>query len=101
METIDAVMAAGAIRECALRDSSEEVRQYAALALGRSGGDAALDTLELLLKDKSPIVRRSALEALGSIGNEKALTLVETKMNDPDPNVRQASRYAQNLIKGR
>jgi len=99
IETVDPVMARSALTERVLEDTSEEVRQYAVLALGRVGGDIVLDTLEKALRDPSSLVRRSALESLGRIGGPRALQLAENRLNDPDEGVRESSRIAINHIR--
>lgn len=56
--------------EAVLDDSSSEVRQNAALALGEIGGDRASELLVKMTKDRNPYVRKKAKEAL-----ERASTL--------------------------
>jgi HEAT repeat protein len=54
------------IKELEHKDSS--VRQNAAQALGRIGGEEAVDALIPVLKDKNRFVRQEAIAALGKIG---------------------------------
>ncbi|MBN1328058.1 MAG: HEAT repeat domain-containing protein [Candidatus Heimdallarchaeota archaeon] len=99
IESTDPIAARIPLSTSALNDSSEEVRQYAALALGRIGDDKAIEVLDEVLKDKNPSVRRAAIESIGHIGGKRAYDIVLKTLNDPDPDVREASKYAINLLK--
>jgi HEAT repeat protein len=56
-----------------LRDSSATVREQAALALGRIGGDAAIPALLETLDDRVPGVRGAAAVALGRLRDARAV----------------------------
>jgi hypothetical protein len=98
IESIDPIMASGALIKTALDDPSEEVRQYATYACGRLARDTALNTLSKTLRDPSLLVRCATLETLGRIGGKSALDLIKSVLNDPALEVREAAQYASNLI---
>lgn len=60
----------------ALGDSDANVRASAAVALGRTAGDAAVDPLLGLLDDRSRTVRQRALLALGATGAPRAQAIL-------------------------
>lgn len=57
----------------ALKHGTFDVRQVAAEALGKIGGDEAVSGLIQTLRDSNPRVRKSAASALGKIGDKKAV----------------------------
>jgi hypothetical protein len=64
----------------ALFDEDAEVRVAAALALGETESDDAVDSLLLLLKDEDPWVQCAALKSLGKLRGEKAIQAVEAML---------------------
>jgi len=72
----------------ALNDSSADVRQQAAAALGELGDARAVDLLITALKDKEPDVRFSATVALGKLGDPKAVIPLIALLSDADKYVR-------------
>jgi HEAT repeat protein len=71
----------------ALSDQAPEVRQAAARALGRIGGDAVVAALIAALKDEDINVRHEASAALFSVGPEAVPAAIST-LSDPDPGIR-------------
>lgn len=70
----------------ALDSPHPELREAAALSLGRIGSSVALKHLEKLLKDGVPQVRQAALLGLGMLENEDALLLLASQFsNDSFP----------------
>lgn len=62
----------------ALKDSSWEIRQYAAWALGRLGDLRATEALIKALNDESPYVRQVAADALQHFGTGRARAALDT-----------------------
>lgn len=84
-----------------LNDPDEKVRSEAAIQLGRSKADRAVDPLAATLAgDKSPMVREAAAKALGLIGSPRALTvLTHSAQSDTDYDVRRSALFAVEIIK--
>jgi len=74
------------LRQLALSDPSQEVRENAAYALGRCDDQRAFPVLERALRDKSIYVRRSAARALATLAERgygaKRLLLDALKSDD-------------------
>lgn len=83
-----------------LRNPDEKVRADAAIELGRTRSDRAVDALcATLAGDKSPAVRDSAARGLGLIGSSKALTALNYAASaDPDRDVRRSAQFAVEII---
>jgi hypothetical protein len=82
-------------------DRSEKVRVQAALVLGRTGHDRALDPLLwALAEDGSPAVRATAARALADLGqpDPRAETALKRAATDADPLVRRHAAEALNLL---
>ena len=73
------------------------VRRMAVIALGKIGGDAALDVLAATLDDADPVIRRQAARALALLGEAADAPLLGA-LNDQDAPVRvQAARALANM----
>ena len=76
-----------------LRDSNPNVRQRAAIELGRIGAadERVLPALIKALDDKDAIVRRQTARGLGRIGaaDERVVPALIKALDDKDGNVRQ------------
>jgi hypothetical protein len=83
-----------------LADPSETVRAEAALQLGRSGAQRAIDPLAATLAgDHSPQVREAAARALGLIGSVKGLTALKSAaQSDSDRDVRKSAQFSIEVI---
>lgn len=86
-----------------LRNPDEKVRADAALELGRSRADRAVDPLAATLAgDKSPSVRDAAARALGLLGSPRALTaLTYAAAADSDRDVRRSAQFSVEVIRSR
>jgi HEAT repeat protein len=73
----------------ALDDPSIRVRLYAALAVGRIGGDAAIDALLSRLSDSENI--GSILQGLAATKNKRALAAIAEHVNHADERIRCVS----------
>jgi HEAT repeat protein len=86
----------------ALKDPDQEVRYYAAYALGNVGVEAkaAVPALIVTLKDKDKFVRGAAAKALGEIGVEAkaAVSVLRAALQDPDKDVRSSAAEALGKI---
>jgi epoxyqueuosine reductase len=71
------------------------LQRNAAIALGNSGGEAALPHLAKALEDKEPLVRRYSAWAAGRIGGRKGQALLERQLRrEDDPEVLSEARAA-------
>jgi tetratricopeptide (TPR) repeat protein/HEAT repeat protein len=84
--------------EALRKDANGFVRQAAAQALGRCGGNAAAGSLAAALADEVPHVRVAACEALGSLRAPGVRSQVGSLLRDPDPAVQRAARQALPLL---
>ena len=84
-----------------LRSPQEATRREAALNLGRTRVDRAIDPLTATLAgDKSPQVRAAAAQALGLIGSSRSLTaLIHASTADNDRDVRLSAQFAVEVIR--
>ena len=86
----------------ALKDKNEDVRESAAVALGRIGSAAekAVPALIEALKDKDSWVRYYAAEVLGKIGPgaSEAVPALTKALKDDDKKVRSAAKEALKQI---
>ena len=78
-----------AIFEEVLQDQEEhpDVRSAAALALGKVGGDRALELLKQMAHTEDLTVKNYSLQALGILGREEALPDLLEALNDQDNHV--------------
>jgi HEAT repeat protein len=76
------------IIELLARDPVDHVRASAAAALGRLGGDEAVEALIRALSDREAVVRASAVVALGRLGDVKAVGALIRALSDRAPWVR-------------
>lgn len=86
-----------------LRNPDEKVRADAALELGRTRSDRAVDHLAATLAgDRSPIVRDAAARALGLLGSPRSLpALNHAAAADSDRDVRRSAQFAAEVINNR
>jgi hypothetical protein len=85
----------------ALGHANEATRAAAAIGLGLSDQDEAVQALIRLLRDASADVRRSAAWALGAIENRAAMIpLIELLEREPNPRVREAAAWAIGEVTG-
>jgi hypothetical protein len=84
-----------------LSNSSENIRQNAAMDLGRAHVDQAVDPLcATLAGDASPAVRDAAARALGLIGAQRSLpALIRAAQADNDRDVRHSAQFAVEIIR--
>jgi len=66
-----------------------EIRQEAALSLGRKGGPQAVEALAARLTDPQSDIRAEAAKALGMTGNRDTVPLLVRFLSDPDETVRE------------
>jgi HEAT repeat protein len=85
---------AGPVFRRAVDDTSEEVRQAAARALGEIPEKRNLFPLLLCLKDANWKVRGEAAKSLGRLGQPKAASYLFRLLDDPDEYVRYEARNA-------
>jgi HEAT repeat protein len=74
--------------EC-LASEDDEVRAYAARALGTIGSERAVDPLTDFLENGSPEDVQAAIDAFGSIDDPRSADLLAELLSDPDPNTRE------------
>ncbi|WP_373533325.1 HEAT repeat domain-containing protein [Vampirovibrio sp.] len=69
-----------------LKDPEEEpdVRSAAALALGKVGGDGALELLQNMAHSEDPILKNYSLQALGMTGREETIPVLLEALSDQD-----------------
>ena len=79
-----------ALLKC-LKDTSWEVRQAAANALGLLGDRSAVDGLCELVNDPDRDVRESVIAALGQIGDRRAIVPLVPALLDAESTVRSAA----------
>ena len=77
-----------------LAHQSEEVRLYAAYALGGIGDRRAVPALSGTLADTSSSVRGIAAHALGQIGSREATAALVAALDDASAHVRATAAYA-------
>ncbi|MFX0207889.1 MAG: HEAT repeat domain-containing protein [Candidatus Hodarchaeota archaeon] len=82
-----------------LDDDNHEVRQYAALALGKIGDIQAVDKLVTKLQDEVPDVRFEATRALGMLADAKAAMGLIERLGDSATKVRAAAALALGLTR--
>lgn len=85
-----------------LKDPNPDVRQTAALALGKIARPQAAQALVETLRDPDPVVRRDSAWALGNLGDEVmdqvGMALVE-RLGDPSDEVKTAAAQALGEIR--
>jgi HEAT repeat protein len=72
-----------------LASENDEVRGYAARALGTLGSVRAVEPLMDLVENGSAEDVQAAIDALGSIDDPRSATLLADLLSDPDPNIRE------------
>ncbi len=74
------------VLEEVLNDSEEEpeVRSAAALALGKVGGDRALDLLKQMANTDDATLKNYAMQALGMTGREETIPILLNALKDQD-----------------
>jgi len=72
-------------------DTSAEVRELAAEALGEIGGKSSGPALASALSDRELRVKRAAARALGEVKYPQALDALGKAVSDPDPELRGAA----------
>lgn len=78
-----------------LHDSTDnDLRAFAATALGNLGNKQAVTPLTALLTDDSADLRSAAATALGLLKDESVVTVLSELLNDADNNVRRAATQA-------
>jgi HEAT repeat protein len=82
-----------AVLEGAVNDS-EWVRATAATALGRIGGDAAIEALVKAASDPKPLVRASALLAIGELKASRGAFVAKASLVDESDDVARAALEA-------
>ncbi len=75
-----------------------EVREFAALALGRLGQSGALESLTETLQDKQSGLRHASALGLAVLGNPKACTALEPFLQDRDALVRSGAALAFDIL---
>ena len=78
--------------------TNDSVRSNAAEALGKIGGDKAVEPLIQALKDSDNDVRRNAAKALGKIGSDKAVEPLILALKESDNDVRRNEAKALGKI---
>ncbi len=83
-----------------LNDADEEadVRSAAALALGKVGGERAVDLLKQLAQNEPPPVKTYSLQALGMSGREEVVPVLLDALKDQDNDVFASAAEALGLI---
>lgn len=85
----------------ALADPDPQVRAAAALALGESREERAIEPLLKALQDPVWLVRASAAGALGRLANPAAIPSLEGALHDSDPAVARRAEFALQQIRSR
>ena len=81
-----------------LKDSSSEVRQAAAAALGSTKNEQAVPPLIAALGDRTSQVRRAAAEALGRLGDRRAVEPLVDLLDESESSLEQAAAIALNKL---
>lgn len=83
-----------------LNDPEEEadVRSAAALALGKVGGERAVEVLKQMALNEPPPVKTYSLQALGLSGREEVLPILLDALKDEDNDVFASAAEALGLI---
>ena len=84
-----------------LHDRDEEVRRYAAWALGLIGDKQAVTALLGALDDTAPRVREASASALGAIGDPGAVEPLLDRLQDDEASVRRSIVLALGAHKNR
>ena len=64
-----------------MKDTDSQVRTSAALSLGKSGEDGAVDPLCGGLNDSDDVVRQSSASALKTLGNARAVNCLNARLS--------------------
>jgi HEAT repeat protein len=83
-----------------LNDPQEEadVRSAAALALGKVGGERAMDVLKQMVQNEPPPVKTYSLQALGLLGRAEVVPVLLDALKDEDNDVFASAAEALGLI---
>lgn len=92
--------AASDISECLLNDNDENIRPFAAFALGEIRNTTALPALIAALDDPHFTVRQAAAYALGKIKDTSAIPALQKALHDSNSRVRENIVYALGEIGG-
>lgn len=68
-------------------EEEADVRSAAALALGKVGGDNALDLLKSMAKSENATIKNYSLQALGMTGREETVPILLNALKDEDNTV--------------
>ena len=81
------------------QDEDPMIRRIAAIGLGKTGGEAALEALYAAVQDEDPSVRRRVIQGLGKKKDERAVeALREVMLGDPDAEMRRAAARSLGTI---
>lgn len=86
----------------ALKDRDQNVRIYAAAALGRIGSSSGVQALAEALKDREPAVQLAAVQALERIGSKakKAVPALKELAAEAGPELKEAVEQALQRVNG-
>ncbi len=79
-------------------DEHTDVRSAAALALGKVGGDRALEVLKGMANHENATLKNYTITALGMTGREEAVPLLINALNDKDNEVFASAAEALGMI---
>jgi HEAT repeat protein len=96
----DADAIAAGLASAALEDDHADVRQFAVEALGKRGGDVALDTARFALEDDDPWVRAEAVVALDRRAREEHAAVIEEALADDHHAVRRNALISLFKLRG-
>lgn len=84
------------IAEMLARETKQQVRLDAIIALGEIANPDAIPYLLPFLQSENKFCRWAAVGALGEIGNEESLNAIATCLNDSDEDIKnEARKYLQ------
>ncbi|MCC7448912.1 MAG: HEAT repeat domain-containing protein [Anaerolineae bacterium] len=75
-----------------LEDTDEAVAQAATEALGKIGGDEAIESLVVATNHTNPYVRLTAIEALGEISDRKVIQPLRALLDSEDEKIKNAAK---------
>jgi len=82
-----------------LASEGPPISYKAVRAIGKIGGEKALQALERTLKSEDTLVRIGVAQALGDIGDPRALGVLRPLTEDPNPDLARAAREAIERIR--
>ncbi len=83
------------------RHDDSRVRQYLALAMGRTGNEKFLNPLLSSLKENNPENLSAFIYALGMLGEKESATAIYPYLNNPEPKIRLTAVMALGNIGNR